>query len=200
MTTIDLPADLIHGTREGYVAGCRSRINCPSTDANGFCFIDANIRYNGDYRFRVRADQGLAPAEIAALDMADAAEAVDRADTSRRTARKKTPRKPVRRPLDRSHDELLEADLLPLRPVATVAGAAEDVPAADAEPCAMTGALDEVHRHMVTAIDVNGQTCACGVKSRMLIEHIADVLLTIAGAPAPMAVPAPTGTAAGSRG
>lgn len=66
--TLDLLVDSnIHGTPDGYRAGCKTG-HCPSP----VLCRDVYVRYVGDYGFARRVDAGESPADIIAAEVADA--------------------------------------------------------------------------------------------------------------------------------
>jgi len=89
-----------HGTPSGFDAGCRSAA-CSGAVLSGITCRDAKRRYVGDWRFRVRMDEGMAAGDILALEAAEVhAEKVARAAAkvadreAERLARKEANRKP----------------------------------------------------------------------------------------------------------
>lgn len=95
-TTLDLlSATDLHGTVDGYRAGCRSSA-CSST----ITCRDVWTRYDGDYAFRKRVDAGWHPAAIVAQEAADAeaeharALAAARSERARSAAVNRPPRQP----------------------------------------------------------------------------------------------------------
>ncbi|MDY7542626.1 MULTISPECIES: hypothetical protein [unclassified Cryobacterium] len=63
--------DFPHGTPRGYDLGCHGRAACPGV----ITCTRARERYSGDYTYMKRVQAGLTPAEIVAVELADASAA-----------------------------------------------------------------------------------------------------------------------------
>ena len=107
--TLDLLSDTLHGTVEGYRAGCRG-----SACAGEVACRDVWRRFNGHWSFRKRVLAGETPAEIVASEAAEREAPLEReqelaaqeraaaraaAERARRAARSKTPRVRKSRPV-----------------------------------------------------------------------------------------------------
>lgn len=79
MTQADIyAADFPHGTPAGFTQGCRGAA-CANHGTEWPTCKYANIRYQGDYKYRKRVDAGMTLAELRTADNRDAAIAVARA-------------------------------------------------------------------------------------------------------------------------
>ena len=58
--------EVLHGTLDGFAAGCRAELNCPARRAGGMSCIAVRTRTAGDWQFAKLCAAGATPAEAAA--------------------------------------------------------------------------------------------------------------------------------------